>query len=138
MRRSNWAVAGYLLLVFASGAGVGVFAHWMHTAGSVMAKKEEPRSRSEDYRQRYLNEMQTRLKLTPAQLTTLNAILDTTRARFQSVREKYGPEMKTIQEGQTQEIRGILTEAQKPEYEKIRQEREERMRSRKRHSGGGC
>jgi len=143
MRRSYWSVAGYLLLVFASGIGVGVFGHWMYAAKEVMSAIQPPPPRpSEDYRQRYLREMETRLKLTPDQLVKLNTILDGTRARFQEVNAKFRPEFKAIHQDQVAKVRAILTDAQKPEYELIMKERDERMKNmRKRGSkpgpGGG-
>ena len=76
--------------------------------------------------------MRTRLSLTNDQVTQLSAIMDSTKARFHEVRSKWDkeahirakPELKAIQEDQVQKIKEILTEAQRPEYDKYRADRE--------------
>jgi uncharacterized membrane protein len=131
MRRTPWSVIISLLVVFCSGAVVGGFGHYLYTTKSVSAKTR-PRS-PEEYRQKYIKEMRGRLKMSDDQVVRLEAILDETRAKFREFRERTKPEMKRIQDDQVERIRGILNDAQRTEYEHMRQEREARSRG-----GDGC
>jgi Spy/CpxP family protein refolding chaperone len=54
------------------------------------------------------------------------------------VKERYKPEMKQIHTEQVEEIRGILTDEQKPKYEEWREERDKRRKAEQGSSGGGC
>jgi hypothetical protein len=126
MRRSILSTGLYLLLVFASGAIAGVFAHRLYTMNSVQAgRKESPRG-PQDYRKRYISDMTKRLGLSEEQVKQLGAVLDETRSRYRELHERFRPEMKTIQDDQTQKIRALLSPAQQAEYEKMRQDRDKR------------
>ncbi|MDQ2949489.1 MAG: hypothetical protein M3Y27_26720 [Acidobacteriota bacterium] len=131
MNRSTLTIAFYLLLVFASGVAVGGFGYHLYTGTPVNAARlgdNKPRLSPEEWRREYLSEMQTRVHLTPAQLQELNGILDSTRSLFHDAREKNNLELKTLRENQANRIRAILTDEQRPEYEKLRAEREQRAK----------
>ena len=121
MKFSRLNIALYICLIFASGVVVGVFANRLYRVSTVQA---DPR----EWRQEYVSEMTTRLNLRPEQITSLNNILDETRSRFHEVHEKMRPEMDMIREEQTAKIRNMLNDAQKMEYEKMRMQREERLK----------
>jgi Spy/CpxP family protein refolding chaperone len=123
MKRSIWSAGVYLLLVFLSGAAVGGFAHRLYTIHTVQAERSP-----QEYRKRYVEDMTRRLGLSADQIARLGAILDETRSRYRELHERYRPEMKSIQEDQTQRIRTILSAAQQTEYEKMREEREKRRK----------
>lgn len=127
MRRSTLAIAAYLLVVFASGISVGAFGYKL-VSGTPVSAKATPKLSPEEWRREYLKEMQTRVNLTADQLGQLNAILDETRSRFHSARESHDQLVKTIRSEQTNKVRQILTEEQKPAYEKLRAEREQRAK----------
>ena len=129
MRPFRLSVLLYLTLVFLSGVVVGVLAHRFYTIRSVTAKSRPPSP--EDMRRQYVEDLRTRLKLRPEQRTQLQAILEATGKRFHEVRKKWAPEVGAIQEEQINSIRAMLDEAQRAEYEKMRQERD-----RRRHRGG--
>jgi hypothetical protein len=126
MKRSNLSVAIYLLVVFLSGAVVGGFAHRLYMVKNVQAGPGRPRP--EEFRQRYLGEMKSRLQMDDTQTARLNEILDRTATRFKSLRESHKPAYAQIHEEQVREINAILNDSQKAEYEKFRQEREKRRR----------
>jgi hypothetical protein len=117
-------------VVFASGAIVGAFAHRLYMVQSVQSVREaaETARDPQEYRKRYLAEMRTRLSLTPEQETALNDILDDTRVRYRELHERFRPEMKAIQNEQTDKINAILNPRQQTEYEKMREEREQRRK----------
>jgi hypothetical protein len=132
MKRSNLTIALYILLVFAGGVAVGGFGHRLYTVKSVSATSK--RKTPEEYRHAYMLEMKKRVHLTDAQAVEVEKVLDATRERYKAFRERTKPEMETIQSGQTSGIRGILSEAQMQEYDKMREEREAKRKGEK---GGG-
>jgi hypothetical protein len=83
---------------------------------------------SEVARHRYVQEMQDRLKLTPAQLTQLESFLHETKAQTRAVRDSYQPQMLKIKQEHIQRVKSILTPDQIPAYEKLVAEREQRSR----------
>ncbi len=130
MKRATLSTALYVSLVFLSGAVVGGFAHRLYMVNTVFSVPVSPKP--EDVRRKIVEEMRTRLSLTNDQVTQLSAIMDSTKARFHEVRSKWDkeahirakPELKAIQEDQVQKVKEILTEAQRPEYDKYRADRE--------------
>ena len=123
MKRSHFSIALYMLAVFVSGALVGAFGHRLYTVRSVEAVSDRPRTPSE-FRQRYLNEMKTRLSLNDTQTAQLSSILDQTRERFKAFNEKHKAEMSEIHETQVRDIRAMLKPEQQTPYEEYRKERE--------------
>ncbi len=123
MTLSRWAIAGYLALVFGSGAVVGALSHRMYTVSSVIAKA--PPSQDE-WRTKYMAEMRSRLKLRDDQVLRLTILLDETRSRMREVHERHKPEIDQIKHEQTLRVASMLDEGQKVEFEKLRKEREER------------
>src|SRR5579863_280410 len=121
MTLSRWKIALYVGLVFVSGAVLGAFSHRLYTVSGVSANA--PRN-PEEFRKRYMEEMKSRLKLTADQVTKLSVILDETRARVRSTRESIEPEIRKIRDEQQEKVHQILSADQRPEYDKMRQERE--------------
>jgi Spy/CpxP family protein refolding chaperone len=127
MTRSNPSIALYLLLIFASGVIVGAFG--MRLYSPVVARTAAP----EDWRKQYMSEMQSRLKLTPAQTSQVDAILDETKERAHAAHAAHDQALKQIKEEQSAKVRNVLTDEQRPEFEKLRAEREQRARALKNH-----
>jgi hypothetical protein len=125
MKRANGA-ALYLLVTFLCGAAVGCLGFWLYTAQSVSADRQRPSS--DEYRQKYMTEMEARLKLTPEQKTRLVSILDQTRTLYREVYEKHRPEYEAIQQHHVSQINAILSEDQQKEYAQVQKERESRRR----------
>jgi Spy/CpxP family protein refolding chaperone len=120
MRTNRWSAALLALLLFGCGVVAGALGHRYYTATSVSAKS------AEDFRHRYVSEMESRLKLTPSQVTQLEAILDDTKAKFRAVREASRPAMLKIKAEQIARVKSILTPQQIPAYEQLVAEREHR------------
>jgi hypothetical protein len=131
MKRSNLTIAIYILLVFAGGVAVGGIGHHLYTVKTVSATTK--RKTPEEYRHAYMLEMKKRVHLTDTQAVEVEKVLDSTRERYRAFRERTKPEMEKIQADQTGGIRGILSEEQMREYDKMRAERE----SRRKEGGGG-
>jgi len=130
MTRPNLSVIAYLCLVFLSGVLVGVVGFGLYNARSVSASLKTNPCTAAAVRQRYMADMESRLKLQPEQVQKLSGILEETHKRFRELRLKYKPEVTTIQDEQATGIRSILNDSQRAEYEKIRLEREQAERSR--------
>jgi Spy/CpxP family protein refolding chaperone len=125
MRRTSLTAGLYLVLLFFSGIAVGAFGLHLYTQGSVSARNPD------EFRRRYIAELQTKLKLTDDQVNKLGPILDETRRRHRELMEKHRPEMKAIQDDQVGKIRAILMDSQQSEYTKLLEEREkQRLRER--------
>jgi DNA anti-recombination protein RmuC len=123
MRLSRAAVSLYALLIFASGIAVGGFGFRLYTVKTVNASTSHD---PVEWRKRYTTEMRDRLHLNSDQQRKLNEILDETKARFDQVRERNRPEMDRIHGEQVEKIRSMLTDGQRPEYDKMRREKDER------------
>jgi len=123
-------VAFYLILVFLSGVGVGVLADNVYRTRVVRADRH---SRSpEEFRKKYISEMESRLKLASGQVKQLEQILDQTRLQYREMRDRFRPELRAIQEDQTAKIRAILDPEQQAEYDKMRAEREKQRQGKSR------
>ncbi len=122
MRRTSLTAGLYLLLLFFSGIAVGAFGLHLYTQNSVSARNPD------EFRRKYIAELQTKLKLTDDQVSKLGPILDETRRRHRELMEKHRPEMKAIQDEQVSKIRAILMESQQSEYTKLVEEREKQRR----------
>jgi hypothetical protein len=128
MKRSNLTILLYLFLVFASGLVVGAFGFRLYS-GTPVSAKTLTKVTPEEWRRQYLSEMQSRLKLTPEQMNQLDATLDVTRARVRQAHDTVDATIKQVREDQVVKIRAMLTDAQRPEYEKLRAEREQRAKA---------
>jgi hypothetical protein len=115
-----------MLAVLLSGIAVGSVGYRLYTVKSVVAPP--PPKNPEDFRKKYLDEMQSRLKLDSTQLQKLNVILDETRTLWKREKERNKAELKRIHDSQVDQVRSILTDAQKPAYEQFHREREEKMK----------
>jgi hypothetical protein len=143
MRRAGLSSGLYLLMVFLSGAAVGGFAHRLYTVNTVLAVPNAPKP--DDYRRDFVNEMHSRLKLSDQQLTQLTSIMDNTRTRYHDVKARWDrqskdamrPELKAIQAESIQKIKGILSEPQQAEYDKLRADREKRHQANKAKAAAG-
>ena len=133
MKRWSFPIAIYLFVVFLSGAVVGALGYRLYSppaakSGSITAP---PRITPEEFRRQYLEEMKTRVNLTPDQMQKLNSILDESRARMVDARSKHDQTVQQIRERQFDEVRAMLTPEQLPKYEQVRAEREQRAKANK-------
>ena len=128
MMNTNKAKAAILaLLLFGLGTAVGALSHRYYTATAVSAKT------AEDFRHKYVSEMQTKLKLSQGQVDQLQVILDDTKAKFRAVRESYHPEMVKIKDEQLTKVKSILSADQAKQYEAMVAEREQHAKDQDDH-----
>lgn len=120
MKRNQWAAAILALLLFCCGAAVGALGERYYNTRVVNADSKQP----------YISEMRARLKLTPAQVTQLETILDETKAQYKAVRDSYHPAVLKIRGEHIARVKSILTPEQIPAYEQLVAEREQRAKER--------
>lgn len=120
MNRSKLTIALYLLLVFLSGAVVGVVGHNVYDARVKAAVRLSP----EEYRQKYVEELRSKVSLNADQVRQLDQILDRTEDRYREIKSRFRPEMKAIHESQVSAIRAMLSPEQLPKYNEILEQRE--------------
>jgi Spy/CpxP family protein refolding chaperone len=122
MKRSQWTALIFAVLLFACGVTIGALGHRYYDSTVVMAKS------AEDYRHRYVSEMQGKLNLTPKQVAQLQIILDETKAKTRAVREQYRPAVVSVKEEQVRRVKSILNPDQVPAYEQLVADRERHFR----------
>lgn len=131
MKRSSVSTWVYLLLVFSSGAALGVFSDHLYTTKTVLATSIATKNDPTQYRRKYVEEMRTRLKLDTKQVSTLGQILEETDVQMHDLHQKYRPEMTSIHNAQVDRVKGILTDAQRNEYQSMLAEREAKRKAEK-------
>ena len=126
MKRFQLPIGVYLALVFLSGVLIGGFGLRLYMVRTVNASVAHKEPSAEQFRRQYLNEMQRKLGLDAAQVSSINAVLDDTKARFQEIHKQIEPQVKALKQGQVEKIRALLTPEQRPKYDQWRAERERR------------
>lgn len=121
MTLSRLSIALYVIGVFVSGALVGAFGYRLYMVSPVSAKTTP---RPEEFREKYLAEMRTRLKLRPEQVSHVNEIMDETRIRWRQAHDSIKPTIEQIRHEQTAKIRAALEAEQQPEFDKMVAERQ--------------
>jgi Spy/CpxP family protein refolding chaperone len=125
VKLSRLTIALYVGLIFASGVVLGVFGHSLYAVTTVVSKTTP---KPEELRKKRLAEMQSRMKLSDDQFAKIASIFDETRAKFHEVRERYKPELDSLESAQRDKVRAVLTPEQRAEYEKMLKEREEQQK----------
>lgn len=111
----KWQIAISILLVFAIGTAAGAF------GSRVIFKKRISRVLHSESASgiRVIQRMIGRLDLSEAQRTSINKILDENNKKWETILQEYGPEIKTLYETTTEEIKNELTKQQQKEFEQM-------------------
>ena len=135
MKRSGLAATLYVVLVFLSGAVVGIFGYRLYTARTVIANVVAQKPAAAEYRKKYVADITSRVGLSAEQVNQLGAILDETRNRYKEEHDRSKQQLAQIHDDQVQKIHEILSPAQASEYDKFRAEREKEreLREQKEH-----
>ncbi len=124
MKRFQLPIGVYLALVFLSGVLIGGFGLRLYMVRTVNASAGHREPSADEFRRRYLNEMQRKLGLDAAQVSSVNAVLDDTKAQFREIHKRIEPQVKALKQAQVEKVRALLTPAQRPKYDQWRAERE--------------
>jgi hypothetical protein len=122
MPRTRLSAVLYLVLVFGSGILVGVASTRLYAVKASVPVSSAPRTMAE-FRTRYMSEMRAKVGVNDTQSAAVAKILDDTKKKFDEIRRAERPERDRIQQEQVDEIRAVLTDAQKPAYDAWRAER---------------
>jgi hypothetical protein len=121
-----------LLLVFVSGAIVGVFGYRAYThAQSVAVRAPEKKQDPEEVRKLLIDEMAKEVRLDGPQVAQLGKIYDDTRERFNEFNKQRNNEARAIWEEQTARIKALLRPDQEPLYEALRARKEAERKARR-------
>lgn len=130
MLKSKSSALLSLLLVFLSGALVGVFTYRLYNVSVVAAPTNGRKLDPEEARKHIVADMRDHLKLDAHQVDELQQIFDQTRDQFHQIHDKMNAEGQAIHNGQIEKVKAILRADQQPLYEQWRAERD---RDRKLH-----
>jgi hypothetical protein len=123
----RFSAAVSLLLVFLSGALVGVLAHRAYILSPNRTASAPRQPGPEDFRKRYVDDMRAKLQLDDQQVVQLEQILDETGAAVRKNWIDYHKLNEDLHTRQVDRIKEMLRPEQRPLYEKLRQERERQM-----------
>jgi hypothetical protein len=127
MNSNKTKAALFALLLFGLGALVGALGHRYYSATVVIANN------AQDWRHKYVSEMQTKLKLNQHQVDQLQVILDDTKEKVKAMRESHHPEMVKIKDDQLTKVKSILSADQAKQYEAMVAEREQHAKEQEEH-----
>jgi hypothetical protein len=127
MKRSYISIALYLFLVFASGIVVGVFGYRLYSGTPVSAKVSQKLT-PDEWRRQYFEEMQDRVHLSQDQMQKLNTIFDETKSNQRQAHESCDTALKQIKDEHISKVRSMLSDEQRPQYDELRAEREQRAK----------
>jgi len=156
MNKSKISAFLSILAVFASGLVLGAFGYRLYSAPSVSTigttpPAQQQRPSPEEVRKRIVADMTSKVKLDAEQIKQLNAIMDETHDEFEQLRlkskpdwddlndrrkaieDKWKPERDAIGARQTEKVRAVLREDQRPLYDAWRAERERQRKLRDQH-----
>ncbi|HLK17617.1 MAG TPA: hypothetical protein VKT81_01640 [Bryobacteraceae bacterium] len=126
MKRWNLPIALYMFLVFISGGVVGALGYRMY---SPPAAHTEQRLNPEAWRKKYMDELNSRVNLTPEQVQKMNALLDQSDASFTAARNQHHEAVEKIKEDHRARVRGLLTADQLPKYEQFNADMDARAKA---------
>jgi Spy/CpxP family protein refolding chaperone len=130
-RRMRMAGMAMLVVTFAVGMLAGT------AFGRVLSAREPGTLTAEECeRKRGPHHIFDQLDLTAAQKTQIDAIMARRRARTDSLWQMDGARIRAAVDSTRAEIRTVLTPAQAAEYDRLRQEREQKHRREAEASGG--
>jgi hypothetical protein len=128
MPKSKLSAFLSLLLVFFSGAVLGVFAYRLYAVKTVETVVPPPAPRKgggpEEFLRQRLAEMKDRVKADDQQLEQIKQVYNETREQYDGIRQKMNAEGHAIDEHQVAKIKSILRPDQIPIYDQIRAEHE--------------
>lgn len=116
MPRSRLSIVFYLTLVFASGILVGVVSYRLYAPNTASANLS-------DFRRQYLDGMRDKVGASQDQLNRVAQILDDTKHKLDELATQEKPLHDQIRKQHIEEIRALLNDQQKIEYDNWRAER---------------
>jgi len=132
MANSKLSAFFSLLLVFVSGAVVGVFGDRAYNQSlSSPVRPPEKKQDPEDLKQQLIAEMTKELHLDEQQVLQLRKIYDRTRERFDAINKQRNAEGRAIWDEQTAAIKALLRPDQESLYEALRARKDAERKARR-------
>ncbi len=127
MPKSKVSALLSLLLVFASGALVGVVGYRLYTVNTVVTApppRTGQRLDPEEARRRLIADQREKIGLDDQQVAQLNRIYDETRQAFDELHKEGSAKSRALWDKQKEEVRAMLRPDQLPRYDKWQAERD--------------
>jgi hypothetical protein len=124
-----------LLLVFLSGAVVGVCGYRVYNTSIAPPARAAEKQNPEDRRRQLIAETTREVQLDPDQVAKLGRIYDETRVRFDELNRKRNVEARAIWDAQVAQIEAFLRPDQVVLYEKLRARKEAERQANDRKMG---
>lgn len=126
-----------LLLVFCSGAAVGVCGYRVYNTSKIIAvRPPEKRGDPELRRKQLIDETTKEVRLDPDQVVKLGKIYDDTREQFYEWNKKMNAESRAIWDDQIAKIKAMLRPDQVELYDQLRARKDAERKQRERTKGG--
>jgi len=90
--------------------------------------QNQPRRPVEDWSKRFQKDFVTKVGITPEQQTQLDPLIQAAQVEFRSLREHVGQQAADLTERLDGQVMELLTPEQKPKYEQMIKERQERLK----------
>jgi hypothetical protein len=145
MPKSKLSAFLSLLLVFLSGAVVGVLAYRLYVvntvSGSATVVGVPRRPDPGEVRRHIISDLKAKVHLDDQQVTQLNTLMDETNETWHKMRDRMNTEGRAFHDRQWQKFRETLRPDQQPAYDQWRSDRDNEMRKRReqqqQHPGPG-
>jgi Spy/CpxP family protein refolding chaperone len=131
----NWKIVTVFVCIFLAGGIAGGFVgmrigHTNYHKGSPFSaeSKEQRRRPVEDWSKRFDHDLIHRVGVTPEQRAKMEPLIQETRANFRHLREQSFQKAGEIAQKFDEQISALLTEEQKPKYQQLVNERNERLK----------
>lgn len=125
--RARLVGLGVLVAAFLAGAGLGAAVDRAVSVGDVQTETAGDESDdADDDRGRHGTDILDRLSLSPEQRARVDRIMSRKRSELEAFWDTAGPRLRGITASARTEIRGVLTPAQRAEYDRLLAERHAR------------
>lgn len=123
MVRSRFSAALYLILVFASGALVGIVGNRLYMTTTVAANNTPPARTMAQYRAQFVSEMKEKIHASDDQIARMTALMDESKRKFDALHAQEKPLRDKIDQDRIEGIRAVLDDKQRAAYDQWRADR---------------
>jgi Spy/CpxP family protein refolding chaperone len=127
----------WLALVFLVGAVIGAvygYSFGYRSYAATLTSQQQPMSEAER-RAKCLADVTKEVDLTPEQTAKMDDIIKNANSSIKSIREKSDPDVEVVREQARNEMRALLTDAQKPKFEAMVQRMDAERKKRQQQMG---
>ncbi len=133
-RRARLLVGALLIAVFAGGALIGAAVDRLVAPATTAVAPATSERRADDARRQYIFEQ---LDLTPEQRARIDEALELRRAQTDSIWRMTRPQMRAIIDSLRDDVRAVLTDEQRAEYDRLLAEHDAKRRRERKEGKDG-